>query len=136
MGRNFPAYLRSQTRLIVALAILVPLGFGSKFYAGPGAVWVNNSLGGVLYVIFWTFLAALVFPAARAILLAGGVLVVTCVLEYLQLWHPPFLEAVRSTFIGRTLIGNSFSRADLLYYLAGSVISVYLLAWLRSSGRK
>jgi hypothetical protein len=37
------------------------------------------------------------------------VLVATCLLEFLQLWHPPLLEAVRSTFIGRTVLGTSFT---------------------------
>jgi len=37
------------------------------------------------------------------------VLLVTCGLECLQLWHPPSLQAIRATFLGATLFGNRFS---------------------------
>ena len=40
------------------------------------------------------------------------VLAVTFALEFLQLWKPPFLQAVRSTFLGHVLIGSSFSWFD------------------------
>jgi hypothetical protein len=32
---------------MVSLAVIVPVGFYSKFYRGPGAHWVNDSLDGV-----------------------------------------------------------------------------------------
>ncbi len=41
---------------VASLLIIVPLGLYSKFYSGPAANWVNNSLGGVFYEVFWCLL--------------------------------------------------------------------------------
>lgn len=120
---------------LISLAIIVPLGFYTKFYEGPAAFWVKYSLGGVFYEIFFCLLVFFVFPKARSGVIAGWVLLVTCLLEFLQLWHPPLLELIRSNFFGRTLIGNSFSWSDFPYYFIGSGLGWIWLDWLRT-GRK
>ena len=38
---------------IISIFGIVPIGFYSKFYRGSAAQWVNGSLGGVFYEIFW-----------------------------------------------------------------------------------
>jgi hypothetical protein len=41
------AYLIEQrTWIVVSLFVLVPVAVYTKFYEGPAAAWVNNSLGG------------------------------------------------------------------------------------------
>jgi hypothetical protein len=127
MQNNFASYIFMKRWTLVAIAMITPLGFYSKFYRGPGSHWVNNSLGGVLYVVFWSLIVSLLFKRARPWTIASLVLLVTCSLEALQLWHPGFLEAIRSTFIGVTLIGNSFSWLDMLHYLVGALASAGLL---------
>ncbi len=109
----------TRIRILIAILFITPLGFATKFYNGPLHAWVNDSLGGVLYEVFWCLAAALFFPRVNAIKTAALIFAATCVLEILQLWHPPFLEAVRATFIGRTLIGTSFSWLDFPHYLLG-----------------
>jgi hypothetical protein len=107
---------------VASLAVIVPVGFYSKFYRGPGALWVNGSLGGVFYDIFWCLLVALILPRARPGKIALAVLTATCFLEFLQLWHPPFLEAIRRTFLGATILGSTFDWSDFPYYFVGSGI--------------
>ena len=115
----------------MAIAVIVPLGFYTKFYEGPASNWVNNSLGGVLYVIFWSLIISIFMVRARSWKIAMIVLLATCALETLQLWHPPFLESIRSTFIGGTLIGNSFSLLDMVHYVIGAASALGLVASLR-----
>lgn len=116
---------------LISLAIVVPLGFGTKFYEGPAADWVNNSLGGVFYEVFWCLLISLPLDVRRPGVVAVSVLIVTCCLEFLQLWHPPLLELLRSTFIGRTILGTSFTWSDFPYYFLGCGISWLGIRWLR-----
>ena len=52
--------------------------------------------------------------------IAAGVVLVTCGLEFLQLWHPPWLQAIRSTFLGASLLGTSFSWWDFPAYVVGA----------------
>ena len=90
-GVNLSTHRRSRHWTGLALVALVPLGLYSKGYAGPAADWVNNSLGGVFYVLFWCLLGFWCLPRARPRRSTLPVLAVTCLLEFLQRWHPPLL---------------------------------------------
>jgi hypothetical protein len=125
-----------RCRTVISLLIVVPLGFYSKFYAGPAAQWVNDSLSGVWYEIFWCLLVFLFLPEGKAWLIATVVLLATCALEWLQLWHPPFLEYLRSSFIGRTVLGTSFAWSDFPYYVLGCWIGWLWMRWLQSSWQR
>ena len=107
---------------LASLIIIIPIGFYTKFYSGPAADWVNNSLGGVFYEIFWCLVVVFLFQKTKSGTISLIVLIVTCILEFLQLWHPPVLECIRSNFIGGTILGSSFSWSDFLYYFIGSAI--------------
>jgi hypothetical protein len=122
---------RRRLPLIGSLAIVVPVAFATKFYQGPGAVWVQGSLGGVLYEVFWCLALGLWLRHAPAAGIALGVLIVTCALEFLQLWQLPVLELLREGFLGRTLLGDTFSWSDFPYYLIGSGLG---WVWLTQLG--
>ena len=120
-----------QKWALILLLLVTPFGFYTKIYLGPGASWVNDSLGGVFYEIFWCLLVFLLMVNARALVIATSVFMVTCFLEVLQLWHPEFLEIIRSYFIGRTLLGTSFNLYDFIYYFIGSGIGYLILTRLQ-----
>jgi hypothetical protein len=125
--RTIGAITRAPTA--ISLFIVVTLGICAKFYTGAARDWVNNSLSGVFYVIFWCLFASLLFPRAAAKRIVSAVFVATCILEFLQLWHVAFLERLRSFFLGRALLGTSFVWSDLAYYALGSG-----LGWLWVAG--
>lgn len=121
--------------ILLSLLIIVPLGFLSKFYNGVGAFWVNNSASGVFYEIFWCLFVIYLRPRWKLIWICLAIFLVTSSLEFLQLWHPPFLEVIRSTFIGKILIGTEFVWTDFLYYAIGCILGFLwieqLLGWCR-----
>jgi hypothetical protein len=115
---------------VISLVIIIPLGFYSKFYIGPWATWVNDSLAGGFYVIFWILLVFLLFPKLNPVTVASWVFLITCGLEFLQLWHPPFLEYLRHFFLGQVILGTSFAWPDFSYYFFGSIIGWFWLLQL------
>lgn len=121
--------LNKYTKILISLLIVVPLGFLSKFYAGPAQNWVNNSLGGVFYEIFFCLLLCLILRKMKAHIIATVVFFCTCALEFLQLWHPPLLQFIRSFFLGAAFLGTSFSWKDFPYYLIGSLIGWF---WVKT----
>jgi len=127
---------KKRTWTVILLLIITPLGFYTKYYSGPAAAWVNDSLGGVFYEIFWCLLVFLFFMNAKAWVIATSVFIVTSFLEVLQLWHPEFLEFIRSYFIGRTLLGTSLNLYDFIYYFVGSLIGYLILSRLQKLNRK
>ena len=124
--------MKKQIHTLISLAVIVPTGFYSKFYAGPGADWVNNSLGGVFYEIFWCLVIFLFSKRLKPLKIAVFVFICTCGVEFLQLWHPGFLEFVRSFFIGRTILGTTFVWSDFPYYFLGSGIGWFWMKCLEA----
>jgi len=120
---------------VASLVVLVPAGFYTKIYAGPGAAWVRASLGGVFYVVFWCLVASLVWPRAGTTRIALIVLAATCLIEFSQMWHPAFLEWLRSFFIGRTILGNVFDWGDFPSYFIGAGLGWVWLRGLRTIGK-
>ena len=104
--------------------VVAVFGLAAKLYPGPGRWWVNNfGPASVAYVVFFMLAAFLVVPRRSAVTrIAVGVLLVTCALEFLQLWHPAWLQAIRSTFLGASLLGTSFSWWDFPAYVVGAVV--------------
>lgn len=121
---------RKRIWTLVSIAIIVPIGFYTKFYSGPAAHWVNDSLGGVFYVVFWCLLVFFFYQKGNPLHIAVTVLFITCILEFLQLWHPPFLEGMRGFFIGGVILGTTFSWWDFPYYFVGASIGWFWISKL------
>ncbi len=116
---------RPSQRLLTILSLLLvtPIGFLSKSYDGPAHEWVNDFGGDILYEIFWCLFVFLLIPNRKTVTQAPwGVFGITCMLEFLQLWKNPYLEAIRATFIGRTLLGTTFVGWDFPHYAIGCLI--------------
>lgn len=115
-----PRWVKYRVILAIAMAIVVPLGYVIRFTPIPGWEWLSDFLGSVAYEIFWILLVAFGFPRSSPVWVAVGVCLATCGLEFLQLWKPPFLQALRSTLPGRLVLGNTFVWADFIAYFVGS----------------
>ncbi|MGB3205683.1 MAG: DUF2809 domain-containing protein, partial [Crinalium sp.] len=117
------SFCKRHKSTLASLLIILPLGLGSKLYSGTGQQWFNNYAGDVLYEIFWCLFLSL-FIANRKMLnnIPLGVFIITCIIEFLQLWHPPWLQMLRSQFLVKLLLGTTFSWWDFPHYFLGSVI--------------
>jgi hypothetical protein len=126
---------RERSALAALLLFEIPFGYWLRFRA-PFSPQFCDSAGGALYVILWILMVGVFLwrPAARRI--AGTVLAITCALEFLQLWHPAWLEAIRATFPGRVLLGTTFGWTDFPPYFLGAALGWLMLGavrWLRQS---
>jgi len=111
------------------------LGLLLKFYKGPGHEWLNDGGATLFYEILWCVCAFLFFRSRKAVMLIPiWVFIITCILEVLQLWHPPFLEAMRANLIGRLILGTSFVWSDFPHYALGSFLGWLWLRQLRRIG--
>ena len=111
-----------RRKLAVALALVTAAGLAMKRLPAAAGTWPGDHGAGVAYVVFWILLLLLLRPTLAIAPLTAGVLLVTCGLEVLQLWHPPALETLRASFLGHALIGSSFSLWDFPHYVAGGLL--------------
>ncbi len=112
---------------VLLLLFLITVGFYTKIYSGVGLEWVNNKLGGVFYEVFWILLFFILLPVVKPIKISAWVLIITCMLEFLQLLDHEILAIIRANFFGQAIIGNSFAWSDFPYYFAGSLLGFLML---------
>jgi hypothetical protein len=110
--------LKYRLALLFCIIVIVPTGYLIRFAETGG--WISDFLGSVAYEMFWIALVALLCPKLSPLWIAIGVFFVTCGLEFLQLWQPAWLQAVRATLPGRLVLGNTFVWTDFLSYGVGS----------------
>ena len=101
------------------MVVIVPVGYGVRFAADT---WLNDLFGSVAYEIFWIALGAFCFPAIRPIWIALSVLVATSALEGLQLWQNTVYLSAKATFLGRLILGDTFTWSDFPAYFMGSFV--------------
>ncbi|MDJ0519599.1 MAG: DUF2809 domain-containing protein [Trichodesmium sp. MO_231.B1] len=118
--------------ILICLIFTVILGLATKFYEGIFSEWLNNSFSSIFYEAFWIFLVIFIRPQLPPGLVAFLVFLVTSLLEFLQLWKPAFLQAIRATLIGRLLLGNTFVWWDFLYYILGCTLTWIFLRYTMS----
>lgn len=131
MNQNYFKYKKVfiyRIALLATMVIVSVLGLASKFYQGPGYVWVNGFAGDIVYETFWICAAVFVWPTLSPAKVSAGVFLLTCIVEFLQLWKPPFLQAFRATFPGALLLGTTFVWADFPHYFLGCFLT---WLWLR-----
>lgn len=131
-NQNLLIKMLSKTRIytLLSLLLITPLGFFTKLYTGARSIWITNHLGGTFYVIFWCLIAFLIFPIGKPFIITSWVLFITVLFEFLQLIHPKFLELIRGSFIGKTIIGTNFNWIDFVFYLPGWVVAILWLTGL------
>ncbi|OLP16050.1 hypothetical protein BST81_22735 [Leptolyngbya sp. 'hensonii'] len=105
--------------LWVSLIVIIPIGYGLRFY-GPGPEWLDDLLGGIAYEMFWILLLLLLLPKRSPASIAIGVCLVTCAMEVLQLWQNPVFKSLQATWLGRAVLGNTFTWSDFPNYVLGS----------------
>lgn len=110
-----------RSRVAHAVAALLVVGIGLVWRSGLVPLpSVAVKYGGVALWALMVFLGvgAAVPRAATARVAAMAVGIAWCV-EFLQLYHAPWIDAVRSTRLGRLVLGATFNTPDLLAYCAG-----------------
>ncbi len=110
---------RYRWALVLTLVGMVPLGYQVRFAHWPGLEWLCDGLGSVAYEVFWLALVLLICPWLPGWQAALGVFGATGAIEFLQLWQPDWLQAIRATLPGRLVLGNSFAWSDFLSYVVG-----------------
>lgn len=84
-------------------------GFFTAYF--PDAAWTMAVYCG--FGLLFCKDARLHFPAALG---------VSLLIEVSQLWHPPFLEALRATTLGGLVLGFGFLWSDLICYAVGACV--------------
>ncbi|NJL65801.1 MAG: DUF2809 domain-containing protein [Richelia sp. CSU_2_1] len=76
-------------------------------------------------------LIVFIFPRFSASKTALGVFIFNCIIEFSQLWHPPFLRGIRATLFGRLFLGSGFAWEYFIGYILGCILGWILVVRLQ-----
>jgi hypothetical protein len=131
-----PLYFRYRLKLLPVIFLIFIAGLGSKCYTGIGQEWVTSYVGDLLLPLFMILGVALFFPKTSPLPITVGVLSYNIVIEITQLWHAPFLEALRPTLFGKIFLGSYFAWNDIVCYFIGGGLGWWLLRTLQHDFRE
>jgi glycopeptide antibiotics resistance protein len=111
--------------LLVCIVLIIPFGYSIRFASGLGLPLLQDIIGSLAYQVLLMLLVAFFYPRLSLAKVAVGVFIFSAAIEFLQLWQSPFIQAVRATWAGRVILGNTFTWADFPPYALGC-----LLGWV------
>ena len=114
-----------RRRLVSAglLAATILLGLATRRFPELFPQVVATYGGDILWATMLVWLFALARPNAKTMTLAGSAIVFAVLIECSQLYHAPWIDALRATTPGALVLGQGFLWSDLLCYAVGVALS-------------
>ncbi len=121
-----PDVSRSAAVLLCVATVIACLAYDHTRSTLPD--WWREHGGGIPYVCYWIAFWFVFFPFRRCILpICVAVTTGICLLEFLQLWKPPWLMQIRATRFGAALLGSGFTWDDFPPYFIGGAVAAFVL---------
>ena len=122
---------RNRIAYLIFVAIVMGLGLSSRKYACYLPEYINTYLGDALWAVMIYLFAALLLNNRKSALIALLSLLFCYLIEISQLYHAPWLDAIRNTRLGGLVLGFGFLWTDIIAYTMGigvmlAIESIYL----------
>lgn len=123
---------RFRALYLALVLVVVALGLASRRYRSALPAFLGAYAGDTLWAAMVFLLAAALWPRARTSALALGAVLFAFAIELAQLYHAPWIDAVRATRPGALVLGHDFVWSDLPCYAAGVLLAAAADLLLRS----
>lgn len=104
---------------LVCAVTTVALGLASRRFDAFLPAFIAQYAGDTLWALMVFFGLGFIAPATRTSRRAGLALMASYTVEFSQLYHAPWIEALRHTTLGGLVLGFGFLWSDLLCYTVG-----------------
>jgi hypothetical protein len=118
--------VRHSTRAWSAVDALIVICFGlaSRRYAGFLPQFMGKYPGDVLWGTMMFFAWRFLLPRMAALRLSGFAFAACCAVESSQLYHAPWIDALRGNGFGHLILGSVFAWGDIAAYGTGIGLGV------------
>ena len=121
--------LRSRTRYFSFLILTIIAGVASRAFPSVLPSALGKYPGDALWTIAVYLIWCILLPGASPLKITGLALVISYADEIMQLYHAPWIDGIRSTYLGHIILGSSFAWADIVAYTAGGLLA-FTTEWL------
>ncbi len=126
----------NRLRAVIALALVIAAGLGVRSHLTHG--WpglLTKAAGDALWTTAVYMLLRVCFPRLPTARLATIALAISTLVEFTQLYHAPWIESVRGTWLGGIALGHGFHFTDLVWYALGTLLGIGLDQLFRPGNR-
>jgi len=113
---------RRRLFCFICSVLVTGLGLASRRYGANLPVFIAEYAGDTLWAIMVFFGISTVVPTARISNRGIASLAVAYGIEFSQLFHTPWIDAMRQTTLGGLVLGSGFLWTDIVCYTAGVTI--------------
>ena len=117
---------RNRLTYLALIIIVLIAGLCSRYFTGYLPGWINLCLGDVLWALIVFFLFGFIFSAKKTSFIAAIALLFSSGIELSQLYHSPWIDALRHTMLGGLVLGFGFLWSDLVAYSVGIAIGILI----------
>ena len=117
---------RNRFWYAVGDAVVIALGLASRQYAAVLPAVVAEYAGDTLWALMVFLTVGLLAPRWPSLRVAGTALAISYVVEASQLYHAPWIDAIRDTRAGGLILGYGFLWSDLACYTVGAALGLAL----------
>jgi hypothetical protein len=124
-----------RSRLVygVALVLVIAAGLGSRVFGRSLPSFVATYAGDTLYATMVFVVLGILAPRWSTARLALTALACSCAIEVSQLYHAPWIDAMRRTLPGALVLGYGFLWSDLACYAVGVALGAGVEAAARAA---
>jgi hypothetical protein len=113
--------------MVYAVLAVVVVAAGLLWRSGfiPLPQWLSNNGGDALWALMVFVGFGFLFPRASTLAAALLSLSFSWGVEFSQLYHAPWIDAIRATLPGRLVLGSTFNWPDLPAYALGIAMGAW-----------
>jgi hypothetical protein len=115
---------RSRTCCGIAVLCTIAIGLASRKFPHLFPSALGKYPGDAFWALMVFFLLGTFFPKWSTFKVALFALLISYLVEFSQLYHAPWIDAIRRTTIGHLVLGTTFVWMDLVAYFVGVAIGV------------
>ena len=124
-----------MTAFLASIA-LVALGLASRRHAAELPEFIATYAGDTLWALLVYTLWTLAIPRAAISARAAAALAFAFAIEASQLYHAPWIDAVRASRLGALVLGSGFLWSDLACYAAGVACGALIESAVRAAAAR
>ena len=113
---------------LAAAAIVIALGLASRRFRGELPTFIGTYSGDTLWALMMYLFVSTVVPGRTILTRAIIAMAISTLVEISQLYHAPWIDAIRHTTLGGLVLGFGFLWSDLVCYAVGITVGA-LIEW-------
>lgn len=117
---------RNKMLQAIYIIIVVVLGLASRSYSEILPAWLAVYSGDVLWGLMVYFIIGFLLPKQKISHIALIAFIFSALIEISQLYHAPWIDAIRNNRLGGLILGYGFLWSDIACYAFGISVGVLI----------